>query len=145
MNRFVRAVIAACRELQVSMNPTDAQPHGIIVGVERCDFPRRLFDLAKALDEMDRSEAHLVSREPDGAARLNMALDGVLAWMELSGIATDEPRMIAAIAKGRGKFDLASMSPEMRRRLAQALSRAGISTVPPSAAVQNIMPSQRRA
>lgn len=122
MNRLFRSLADACRRLEIRKVPSEDGERRVSIGVSRSTFPERLYEVAECLEEIDRSEAYLLTAQPDASTRMQLALDGVMAWMKVQGIDTAQPMMIAGLAMGKSAPE--ALPPEVRKQIAEALQSA---------------------
>lgn len=86
-------VVLAAKRLGLQTSPTEAEPHKIITEIDIKEMPQRMFELARAVEALDRADAGEIEQILDGAETilgLKLAIHAILGWIAARGLPTRE-------------------------------------------------------
>jgi hypothetical protein len=135
------SLILAAKRLGIQPHPTAEDPMKIVTEIDIVkDMPRRMFDLAKAIEALNASNNREIEQILDGAMtilRLKIAIHAILGWIASRGLPTGEPaQMVIHAVQGptQPSGSLLKMY-QAKEKLVAAMGEAATSFPSPSSPV----------
>ncbi len=97
MNPYIATLVESVRRLALEKTPTQENPFGIRMNLTKPEIPVRLYDVADALEAVDKNGA--LSDKED--IKLRVAIDQIFRWMQSQNIDIREPVMIVRDILGK--------------------------------------------